>query len=116
MKIVLACAAGMSTSILANNISKEAIARGMDVTVEAMSTSALNETEWRSADVVLVGPQMRYQLDDLAEKGAQYHVPVEAIPPQDYATANADHVLEQAQTLVQNQKFYKDDGLKYHPK
>ncbi len=116
MRIILACAAGMSTSLLANNITKEAIGRGMDVTVEAMSTSALNEALWRSADVVLVGPQMRYQLEEIAAKGAQYHVPVAAIPPQDYATANADHVLEQAQTLVQNQEYFRDDGLKFHPK
>jgi len=114
MKIILACAAGMSTSLLANNITKEAQARNMDVTVEAMSTSALNEAQWRSADVVLVGPQMRFQLADLAEKGAQYHVPVEAIPPQDYATANADHVLEQAQTLVQNQAFLREEGPKFN--
>lgn len=114
MRIILACAAGMSTSMLANNITKEAIARGMDVTVEAMSTSALDEAQWRSADVVLVGPQMRHQLETIAEKGAQYHVPVEVIPPQDYAMANADHVLEQAYTLVQNKKFVQDEGQQFH--
>ncbi len=61
MRIILACAAGMSTSLLANNITKEAQERDMDVTVEALSTSALSEAHWRNADVVLVGPQMRYQ-------------------------------------------------------
>jgi cellobiose PTS system EIIB component len=116
MRIILACAAGMSTSLLANNMKREAAARGMDdVVVDAMSTSALDEAQWRSADVVLVGPQMRHQLPMLVEKGKQYKVPVEAIPPQDYAIANGDHVLEQAYTLVQNQEFYRDAGLKYHP-
>ena len=116
MHIILACAAGMSTSILANNIKRVAEERGMDVTVEALSTSALDEGQWRGADVVLVGPQMRHLLPQLAAQGAQYHVPVEAIPPQDYAMADGQRALEQAQTLVQNQQFHKDAGPKFNTK
>lgn len=115
MRIILACAAGMSTSLLANNMTKVAQERGVDVSVEAMSTSALDEAQWRSADVVLVGPQMRHLLPQLAEKGNQYHVPVEAIPPRDYAIADGQHVLEQAYTLVENQAFRKDAGLGIRP-
>jgi PTS system cellobiose-specific IIB component len=100
MRIILACAAGMSTSILANNIKRVAQERGADVTVDAMSTSALDEAVWRSADVVLVGPQMRHQLETITKQGAQYQVPVAAIPPQDYAMANGQSVLEQAIALV----------------
>ena len=111
MRIILACAAGMSTSLLANNIQRVAKERGVDVAVEAMSTSALDEAQWRSVDVVLLGPQMRHQLDDLAAKGAEFSVPVAAIPPQDYAMANGQHVLEQAYTLVQNQAFHREAGL-----
>lgn len=116
MRIILACAAGMSTSLLANNMTRVAVDRGVDATVEAMSTSALDEGQWRSADVVLVGPQMRHQLPMLAAKGAEYHVPVEGIPPHDYATANGQHVLEQAIALVENQQFFREAGEEYHPK
>lgn len=115
MHIILACAGGISTSLLANNITILARERGIEVTVEAMSTSALDEGQWRKADVVLLGPQMRFQLDEVAAKGATYHVPVAAIPPQDYAMANAQHVLEQASTLVENQAFHREAGLPYHP-
>ena len=114
MRIILACAAGMSTSLLAKNMQRVAQERGVDVTVDAMSTSALDETQWRSADVVLLGPQMRHLLTTLAATGAGFHVPVEAIPPQDYATANGQHVLEQAYTLVQNQAFHFEAGQEYH--
>ncbi|HEY3415539.1 MAG TPA: PTS sugar transporter subunit IIB [Armatimonadota bacterium] len=106
MRIILACAAGMSTSILANNMKTVAVERGLDVTVDALSTSALDEGQWRSADVVLVGPQMRHLLPDLLAEGEKYHVPVSAIPPQDYAIANGQHVLEQAYTLI-------EDGLNW---
>lgn len=117
MRIILACVGGMSTTLLANNIEKEARERALDIAVEAMSTSALDERQWRSADVVLLGPQVRYQLEEVAQKGAQYHVPVEAIPPQDYAMANAQHVIEQAQTLAENQKFFRENGQQeFHPK
>ncbi|MHB9132057.1 MAG: PTS sugar transporter subunit IIB [Armatimonadota bacterium] len=116
MHIILACAAGMSTSLLARNIEQLARERSLDVTVEALSTSALNEGQWRSADVVLVGPQMRHLLPELAAKGAGFHVPVEAIPPQNYAMADAQQVLEQANTLVQNQAFKKDAGELFRPK
>jgi PTS system cellobiose-specific IIB component len=116
MRIILACAAGMSTSLLANNMQRAAMERGMDVTIEAMSTSALDEAQWRSVDVVLVGPQMRHQLPDIATRGAAHHVPVEVIPPQDYAMANGQHVLEQATTLVQNQAFHYEAGQEFHSK
>ena len=65
---------------------------------------------------MLVGPQMRHLLPQLAAQGAQYQVPVEAIPPQDYAMADGQRALEQAQTLVQNQQFHKDMGQPYRPK
>jgi len=100
MRIILACAAGMSTSMLAKNMLHAADERGVSVTVEAMSTSALDDGQWRSADVVLIGPQMRHQLATLVARGASYDVPVEAIPPRDYATANGANVLEFAISLV----------------
>jgi PTS system cellobiose-specific IIB component len=111
MRILLACAAGMSTSLLANNIQKLATERALDITVDATSTSALDERSWRSVDVVLVGPQMRHLLPDISAQGAQYGVPVAAIPPQDYATADAQRVLEQATTLVEQGSFRRDAGL-----
>jgi len=115
MRIILACAAGMSTSRLADKMKRVAVERGVEVDVEAMSTSALDEGQWRGADVVLVGPQMRHLLEQLLRTGEQYHVPVAAIPPQDYALANGQSVLEQAYTLVENQAFHKEAGQPYHP-
>lgn len=110
MRIILACAAGMSTSLLANNMKRVADDRNLDVTIDAMSTSSLDEAQWRSADVVLVGPQMRHLLEPLMQEGEKYGVPVSAIPPQDYAIANGQRVMEQAYTLVENQAFRKDAG------
>ena len=92
MRIILACAAGMSTSLLAGNIARLARERGLAIAVEALSVSALDEAQWRGADVVLVGPQMRHLLDSLIKTGARYGVPVAAIPPRDYAVADAQIV------------------------
>jgi PTS system cellobiose-specific IIB component len=111
MRILLACAAGMSTSLLANNIRKAGIERNLDITVDAVSTSALDDAAWQNTDVVLVGPQMRHLLPELADQGRDHGVPVEAIPPQHYATADAQAVLEQALALVQGDSFRRDAGL-----
>lgn len=103
MRIILACAAGMSTSVLARHMQQAAAAHGIEVTIDAMSTSALDEAQWQSAAVVLVGPQMRHQLPLIAQKGAEYQVPVEVIQAQDYAMANGQKVLEQALTLARSE-------------
>jgi PTS system cellobiose-specific IIB component len=115
MRIILACAAGMSTSLLVEKMRKLAEERGLEVEVEALSTSALDEAQWRSAAVVLIGPQMRHLLPMLAARGAQYRVPVEAIPPQDYAMANGDRVLAQARALVEQQASHEGAGQERDP-
>ena len=99
MRIILVCSAGMSTSLLATKMTLVARERGLDVSIEAMSTSALGDAEWQNADVVLVGPQMRHQLPMLVLKGAEFQVPVAAIPPQVYALGNGLQLLEQALAL-----------------
>ena len=114
MKILLACAAGMSTSLLARNVEELVKERGLDVSIEATSTCALDEGQWRGADVVLVAPQMRHELAALQARGAEYQVPVAAIPPRDYATADAQSLLEQATVLVENQAFHKEAGPQFH--
>lgn len=100
MHIILACAAGMSTSLLARNIELAAAENNELVTVEAMSTSSLDETCWKAADVVLIGPQMRHLLAQISAQGEEHGVPVAAIAPQNYAMANGAAIIEQAKTLI----------------
>lgn len=88
MKILLACSLGMSTSlleksindyILKNNLKVEALAKSID--------TAINELDkW---DIILLGPQVRYQLDNFKIKTK---TPVETINPTHYAMSDGEAV------------------------
>lgn len=63
MRILLVCAAGMSTSLLVNNMKK--VAQEED-TIEAYPVAELNKVIDRF-DVVLVGPQVRFKFRSIQE-------------------------------------------------
>ena len=102
MHIILACAAGMSTSLLARNIELAAAESNEKITVEAMSTSSLDDNSWQVADVVLIGPQMRHLLGQISAQGDLHQVPVAAIAPQNYALANGAAIIAQAKSLLED--------------
>ncbi len=96
-KIVLLCAAGMSTSILVKKMREAAAEEGFDCTVDAFS---INEAakEASDADVVLLGPQVRFNLKRVQE--LLEPVPVDTIAMRDYGTMNATNVLIQARKMM----------------
>lgn len=92
-KILLVCSAGMSTSMLVKKMQDAAKSENIDVNIEAKSlTEAKKSID--SADMILVGPQIRYELNNL-KKVAQ-DIPVEAINMQDYGMMNGKKVLKEA--------------------
>lgn len=91
--ILLVCNAGMSTSMLVKKMQDAAKIENIDVNIEAKSlTEAKKSID--SADMILVGPQIRYELNNL-KKVAQ-DIPVEAINMQDYGMMNGKKVLKEA--------------------
>jgi PTS system cellobiose-specific IIB component len=54
--------------------------------------------------VVLLGPQIRFQLPEMKIKGEKYKIPVEAIPSVDYGMCNGPKVLTFAINLINNNK------------
>ncbi|MBF4694457.1 PTS sugar transporter subunit IIB [Fusibacter ferrireducens] len=60
--IVLFCAAGMSTSLLVKKMEKAAEQEGFECKIAAHSLNEL-KTYGPDADIVLLGPQVRYNLD-----------------------------------------------------
>lgn len=59
--IRLFCSAGMSTSLLVNKMKEEAKKAGKDYDIEAYSTGDAPK-EGPAADVILLGPQVRFAL------------------------------------------------------
>lgn len=93
MKILLVCNAGMSTGILQMKLEEEAKKRGMDASVEAIPMGELELMDnMAEADMILLGPQIRFALNDVKKlaKGA----PVMVIDVSDFGMMRADRVFD----------------------
>ena len=97
MNILLVCAAGMSTSLLVNRMNEAATTKGIEVNIEAHPVGEINRYG-DSADVILLGPQVRYELKKVQKQYSDK--PVEVINMQDYGLMNGAKVLETALKLA----------------
>lgn len=102
-RILLACSSGMSTSLLVSRMKEAAAARGVDVDIWAVSQDKA-ATEMRKADVLLVGPQMRFLIKKLSQEGAAIGIPIEAIDPIAYGRVDGEAVLEKALELIKRER------------
>lgn len=99
MNIYLVCNAGMSTSILVKKMQEAAAKENMiDVHIEAFSVEILDERV-DTADVVLLGPQIRHMLEDV-KKVVNGKCPVDVIDMRDYGMIRGDKVLAKALKLT----------------
>lgn len=96
-KILLVCNAGMSTSMLVAKMKKAAEEKNAEVEIEAKSLSEAKK-EIAAVDIVLLGPQIRYELANV--KNMAGNVPVEAIDMKDYGMMNGKKVLEHAMEVM----------------
>nr|MDH3164034.1 PTS sugar transporter subunit IIB [Bacillus licheniformis] len=96
-KILLVCAAGMSTSLLVSRMKKHAEALNEEVDIIALPVSEAG-TAASSADVVLLGPQVRYQKSQVEASAGD--TPVQVIDMRDYGTMNGEAVLQKAPQLM----------------
>lgn len=95
MNIYLVCNAGMSTSIVVRKMQEAAKKQGLDdIYVEAFSVEILDQ-KVASADVVLLGPQIRHMLGDV-KKVVDGKCPVDVVDMRDYGTLRGDKILAKA--------------------
>ncbi|NUK29264.1 PTS sugar transporter subunit IIB [Parageobacillus sp. VR-IP] len=93
MNILLVCAAGMSTSLLVTKMQQAAKEKGIDANIWAVSIDEA-KAHIDKADVLLLGPQVRYKLAEFKKEGEMYGIPVDVINPVDYGMVNGKKVLE----------------------
>lgn len=96
-KIVLCCAAGMSTSLVVQRMQKVAEAEGYECTIVAVPYSAANKTI-AEADVILLGPQVRFNLKPCQEKFP--NIPSAVIDMRAYGMCDGAAILKQAKELL----------------
>lgn len=102
MNILLCCSAGMSTSLLVTKMEDSAKKQGVDCKIWAVGSAEVNN-EMDKADVILLGPQVRYLLSKLQEAGKEKGIPVATINPMFYGLCNGEEVLKQATTLIKGE-------------
>ena len=96
-KILLACNAGLSTSMLVQKMKDSAEERKIDVEILAVSVNSIND--YLDYDVLLLGPQVRYILSKAKGLADPHGIPVEVINMMDYGRCNGKAVLERALEL-----------------
>ncbi|ASG76973.1 PTS sugar transporter subunit IIB [Salmonella enterica] len=101
--ILLVCAAGMSTSMLVKRMCEYAATINAEVNINALAIAeAKNKIKNNEADIVLLGPQVRFQKSEI-EGVAQGRIPVAVIDMKDYGAMNGKSVLEFAFKLLEQQ-------------
>ena len=103
MRIMLACALGMSTGMLVERMREAAAKEGKDdYKIWAVDVGSVSKNVGEF-DVLLLGPQVTYTLNDMKKK-YDAQTPVAVIKPVDYGRMNGAAVLKFAESLVEARK------------
>lgn len=98
-RILLACSAGMSTSLLVAKMKEVAEARGIETEIWAVAQDKAPK-EMENADVLLIGPQMRFMKNKFAVVAEQVGIPLDVIDPMAYGRIDGEAVLNKALELI----------------
>lgn len=100
MRVLVACSAGMSTSLFVQKIKNAAETEGINLQIEAVSISEarslLSENDY---DLFLLGPQVAFMKNQM-EKELGDSLPVRVINSQDYGLMRVESVLKQIKDTV----------------
>lgn len=98
MRILLACSAGMSTSLVVSKMKKAVEEQGKDYTIWAVEQGQV-ASEIGNFDVLLLGPQIRHMERTLKQTVGDA-APVAVINPMAYGRCDGAAVLAQAEELA----------------
>lgn len=97
-KILLVCAAGMSTSMLVKKMRESAESKGIEADINALPVTEAPKVI-DEVDVVMLGPQVRYQLKTV-EDMAKGRIPIKVIDMLSYGKMDGEAVLNDALALI----------------
>lgn len=98
MRIMLACCAGMSTSLVVSKMQDAASAAGKEYRIWAVEQGQIEE-EIGNFDVLLLGPQVRHIMRKV-KKIVGDATPMDVIDPMAYGRCDGAAVLAQAERLL----------------
>lgn len=97
--ILLACSSGMSTSLLVAKMKEVAEARGIEAEIWAVAQDKAPK-EMEKADVLLIGPQMRFLKKKFAVVAEELGIPLDVIDPVAYGRIDGEAVFNKALQLM----------------
>jgi PTS system cellobiose-specific IIB component len=103
VRILLVCAQGMSTSIIANKMKASLHPDENDWIIEAKEATDFQEVV-KNYDIVLLGPQIRFKKDEFSKIAEAYNVPVMVIDSVDYGLCRGDAILKAAKEKLKSTK------------
>ncbi len=98
MNILLCCSSGVSTSLLVSKMEAYAKEQGLEGEIWAVSSDKV-KNNIDKADILLLGPQVRFMLNEMKKLGNEKGIPVDVINPVHYGTMNGKEVVKFAQSL-----------------
>lgn len=101
--IVLVCEHGASTGMLTTRMQEAAKNLGVDATINAYSFTALGEVI-DGADIVLLGPQVRFRKKIFEEQYADKGVEFVVIDTVDYGRMNGEKIIKTTLEYLNNKK------------
>ncbi|WP_100010066.1 PTS sugar transporter subunit IIB [Lentibacillus sediminis] len=99
-RILLACSSGMSTSLLVKKMEEAAEEKGIEADIWAVSNDKA-KTDMAKADVLLIGPQMRFMKKKLEKTAGELNIPLDVIDPVAYGRVDGEAVLNKALELME---------------
>jgi PTS system cellobiose-specific IIB component len=98
MRILIVCGAGASSGFIAQRMRKAAKSRGIEAQIDARSEAELEE-HIADADVLLVGPHLKYMIDEVTETATRHGVKTALLPQKIYGSLDGAGALDLALSL-----------------
>lgn len=103
LRILLACGQGFSSGFIANSMRKAAKSSLLDATISAVGDIEVPvNIENGTADIILIGPHIKYKLQEFRDLAAQKNVNVviDVMDQKYYSMMNGAAILKDALKLI----------------
>lgn len=109
-KVLLVCAAGMSSSLLEAKTIQAAKRRGHELDIHAVSVGeiAIFDFGAKTLDLILIAPQVRYKKKSLTQLAAPYGIRVEDIDPVTFGMVDGEKLFQKIIDSVPKEEISSD--------
>ncbi len=103
-KVLMFCAMGMSSSLIAEKAKKVAQEKGVNLDLKLLSgaEAAVYNFREKPVDLVLIAPQVRFKKRGVEKIASPYGIPVELVDPVTFGMVDAEKLFEQIMQAVKD--------------